>query len=222
RLEYMATTYVETSPEHDKKVVIIGGLEHGIVPGKSVPTAYQEQNFPHPLRQDDSTTWPWLENQLYTNNSFIIDGGKLSFQEKQTPVKIDKGNGKYIIEPIEIRPEPQIKIFDTSVGKISIFICKDFLRLAGAIRHWARDNLVNYIVVPSLTSKVLPFTQRLINLYEQPNMDDITIITANVGEYGGSEVYSVKHKDAIERSFHDNKRDNLGEVVVKRRISKNQ
>jgi hypothetical protein len=94
------------------------------------------------------------------------------------------------------------------------------LRYADVIAEWAsiKDNVVDFIIVPSNTSKVLPFIYRLHKIYHEIENPPLKVIYANVGEYGGSEVFSYENISKIEKDFQHNCRDNVGEVIVKRII----
>ncbi len=152
-------------------------------------------------------------DETYKNLAFIIDNGLCRFQEKQTPVSIKLGQ-----ENIECRKIPRIKIFKTSIGRIAIFICKDFLRLSDIIPIWTKKNDVDYVIVPSLSHNVLPFHYNVFNLLNYSKNRNLTVIFNNIGEYGGSEIFSVERNKKIEEGFRTNKRDNVGEVIVIRKI----
>lgn len=154
-------------------------------------------------------------SDYFINQAIIIDKGNINFQKKQTPVLLKKKNIK---EYIKCERIPKINIFKTSIGNIAIFICKDFLRLCDVIPKWAKINEVEYIIIPSLTTKVLPFHTKLINLFNYTSNKELKIIFCNIGEYGGSEIFSIDEINRIEKSFQSNKRDNVGEVIVSRSI----
>ena len=177
----------------DNNLIIIGGLEH-----------------------------QKLENQdLFINRVIIIDKGNYDFQIKQTPVRISsKKLDQPIQESIKCEKIPVIRIFETSLGRIAIFICKDFLRLNKIISTWASRNKVEFIVIPSLTSKILPFHVKLLNIYNQKIYPNLKIIFNNVGEYGGSELFSITEVKRIEEDFRIGLRDNVGESIIIREIGK--
>jgi len=168
------------------KLIIIGGLEHIKV-----------------------------SNNHYINVAIIIDKGILGYQIKQTPVAIkNKETGELEYENIICQPIPKIKIFQTSIGNISIFICKDFLRLSRILSDWTWKNDIDYIIIPALTSKVLPFHSKLLNIFNYTDYEDLKIIFNNIGEYGGSEFFTINDVKTIEESFKINIRDNVGETIV--------
>ncbi len=157
----------------------------------------------------------------YFNKAIIIDNGKTNYQIKQTPVWIhDTKKKRFIKENINCEPIPKIKLFKTSLGRITIFICKDFLRLCDIIPSWAKKNHVDFIVIPSLTSKVMPFHTKLIQLFNNPDCENIKFIFNNIGEYGSSEVFSLEDNRRIEKYNRINYRDNIGEKVVIRKIKR--
>jgi len=162
------------------------------------------------------------EEKKFINQAFIIEQGKIGYQIKQTPVIInDSKTGKLIMEPIVCEENaPDIKIFQTSVGKISIFICKDFLRLYETIPHWTFNNNVDYIIVPSLTSKVLPFFSKMVNIHNDGDAKNLVSIFCSIGEYGGSEIFSVSRNTSVEEDFRIGQRDNLGETIVLREFTR--
>lgn len=178
--------------EHSKtnNCLIIGGLEHEEKSEKS---------------------------EKFINKAFIIDKGKIKYQIKQTPVYIEKKGKPSIIEPIRCENVPEIKIFKTSLGNISIFICKDFLRLSYGISEWAEKNEIDWIIIPSLTMKVLPFYLRLMEIFTYSNYKKLKIIFCNVGEYGGSEYFQRKQLNRIEKDFQNGTRDNIGEKIILRK-----
>lgn len=158
---------------------------------------------------------------VFINQAFIIDNGKIDYQIKQTPAfSKGKDGSKDLIENIECQPIVKIKIFKTSIGNVAIFVCKDFLRLSGCIPDWAEKNKVEWIFVPSLTSKVLPFHLRLNEMYHSSEFAHqyLKVVFCNVGEYGGSEYYSGENMNEIESKFKVGSRDNIGETIVIREI----
>ncbi len=158
-----------------------------------------------------------VSDNHYINIAIIIDNGILGYQIKQTPVFIkNKETGEFNFENIICQPTPKIKIFQTSIGNISIFICKDFLRLSRIISDWSFKNDIDYIIIPSLTSKVLPFLSKLLNIFNYTDYKELKIIFNNVGEYGGSEFFTINGVKKIERSYKINSRDNVGEIIVVR------
>lgn len=178
--------------EHSKtnNCLIIGGLEHEEKSEKS---------------------------EKFINKAFIIDKGKIKYQIKQTPVYIEKKGKPSIIEPIRCENVPEIKIFKTSLGNISIFICKDFLRLSYGISEWAKKNEIDWIIIPSLTMKVLPFYLRLMGIFTYSTYKKLKIIFCNVGEYGGSEFFQRNQLNRIEKDFQNGTRDNIGEKIILRK-----
>ncbi|KKN48024.1 hypothetical protein LCGC14_0657100 [marine sediment metagenome] len=154
----------------------------------------------------------------YVNRAIIIDNGECREQIKQTPVEIKRHNGNHIREKIECVTFPKIKIFLTSIGRVAIFICKDFLRLSEKITGWARKNKIDYLILPSLTSKILPFHTRLINLLNYTRYDRLKIIFSSIAEYGGSEFFSIDQIGRIEKSYRKKNQDNIGEVIVTRKF----
>lgn len=155
-------------------------------------------------------------NGKYKNKVIIVDHGIMGVQLKQTPVRVYKEDNSFLQEKIKCSRFPEIDIFNTSLGRIAIFICKDFLRLNEVIIDWAWANRVDFIIVPSLTSKVLPFHSKLLELMNYAKYQRIRIIFTNIGEYGGSEYFSIQKARQIEKRFRLNKRDNVGEVIVVR------
>ena len=154
----------------------------------------------------------------YINRAIIIDNGECGEQIKQTPVEIKRYNGNHIREKIECVIFPKIKIFLTSIGRVAIFICKDFLRLSEKITGWARKNKIDYLIIPSLTSKILPFHTRLINLLNYTRYDRLKIIFSSIAEYGGSEFFSIDQINRIEKNYRIKNQSNIGELIVTRKF----
>jgi len=173
----------------ENNLIIIGGLEH--------------------IKTRDNN---------YNNIAFIIDNGKIGYQIKQTPVAKKNIETKEIdFESIICQSIPRINIFETSIGYIAIFICKDFLRFCDIISDWAWKNDIDFIVIPSLTSKVLPFHYKLLNIFNYTDYDELKVFFNNIGEYGGSEFFSINNVKMIEERFRTNIRDNVGEIIVRRK-----
>lgn len=171
-------------------LTIIGGLEHRII------------------------------NKEFMNIAIIIDNGICGFQVKQTPVMIyNKKIGKKIIEPIDCNKVPNIKIFETHVGRIAIFICKDFLRLYESIPEWVDKNKIDLIVIPSLTKRTDPFHNQLMQTIYKLEEKNLRIIFCNIGEYGKSDLYLKDRKIIFEKVSQEKiKADNIGEKIVMREI----
>ena len=181
---------IENLKEFSKinNIIIIGGLEHQI-----------NDNSPK-----------------YINQTIIIDNGKVNYQIKQTPVRIYHSNKiDYTEENISCENFPKIKIFTTTIGRIAIFICKDFLRLCEIIPYWAYKHKIDFVIIPSLTGKVLPFHSKVLNLLNYSDYKRLKFLFDNVGEYGGSEYFSIHELPRIEEAYRNNTRSNLGEVIVK-------
>lgn len=159
----------------------------------------------------------YQKSSAYINRAVIIDNHEEpKYQIKQTPVVIKDKYNVELREGIKCSPFPIINLYDTTFGRIAIFICKDFLRLYDAIREWAVNNEVDFVVIPSLSTKILPFYLKALGIFNQKMDDKLKIIYTNVGEFGASELFSVKRKEKIELSFRRNERDNVGEVIVTR------
>ncbi len=151
---------------------------------------------------------------VYTNQALIIDNGKCGYQEKQTPVMI--GNK---IEAIECKTFPKITVFETTIGRVAIFVCKDFLRLCGAIPHWSREYNVNYIFIPALSNRMLPFHYNMHNLLKNSSYPPLCLVFCNIGEFGGSEIFSLIELDRIDQKIRKNISYNMGEIIVQINVS---
>jgi len=161
------------------------------------------------------------DNDNIINSAVIIDHGEIGRQRKQSPVWIwDKNRKEYIKENIKCEKIPEIKIFNTSTGRIALFICKDFLRLSEIIPYWVERNQVDFVIIPSLTTKVLPFQARLLSVLNYPQCKNTRFLFTNVGEYGGSELFSVSDNWRIEENFRKKNFDNLGEKIIIRKVER--
>ncbi len=161
------------------------------------------------------------ENDEHVNKTIIIDKGKRSEQKKQTPVWIwNKEKKEYQEENIECQHLPEINIFNTSLGRMAIFICKDFLRLSEIVPYWVKRYQVDFVIIPSLTTKVLPFQARLLSILNYPQCKNTKFIFNNIGAYGGSELFSIEDNWRIEENYRLNNHDNIGETIVIRKIKR--
>ncbi|MFX1237697.1 MAG: leucine-rich repeat domain-containing protein, partial [Promethearchaeota archaeon] len=182
---------------HEKDTIIfIGGIEHA-------PSKQMHQLF------------------NYENRAVIIDNciGPY-FQVKQTPTIISNQDHNLIRECINLQPFPKINLYDTSLGRIAIFFPSDFLRLKEAIPQWSLDYKVDFIVIPSLLGNVMAFYNNVFNIYNH-RLPQLKILYANVGEFGGSELFSVYTNSEIKYIFQKKQRDNIGEVIVTRECKLN-
>lgn len=187
-----------------------------VFPENSIPYKYIEK-LKEISKKEELLIIGGLEDKelddVFMNKAFIIDNGMCGFQEKQTPVRIGTK-----IEAIDCKTFPEIKIFETTIGRVAIFVCKDFLRLCGAIPHWSREYNIDYLFIPALTNRMLPFHYNMHNLLKNSSYPPLCLIFCNIGEFGGSEIFSLKELDRIYKKIRKNISDNLGEIIVKRNI----
>ena len=158
------------------------------------------------------------ESGSFQNCAFIINNGNIDFQSKQTPVWIFDSSGQVALkENIVCEKLAKIRIFITRIGRIAILICKDFLRFNKILSDWVWKNNVDYVVIPSLTGKVYPFHSNLF-LHDYKDYKDLVLFFTNIGEYGGSESFSLEDNIQIEKRLRKNNRDNFGETIVVRKF----
>lgn len=201
-------SYKTLEPRIDQKIEEMLNLSNSINNEKANIIVFPENSIPY-------KKIPRLIEFSKDNNLIIIGGLEHQKLENQDlfvnkAIILDKGNYDFHI--------PKIRIFETSLGRIAIFICKDFLRLNNIISAWASMNKVDFIVIPSLTSKILPFHSKLLNMFNQRIYSNLKIVFNDVGEYGGSELFSITEVKRIEENFRIGLRDNVGESIIIRKI----
>jgi hypothetical protein len=54
---------------------------------------------------------------------------------------------------------------------------------------------------------------------ESENYKDLILFFTNIGEYGGSESFSLENNIQIEKRLRNNNRDNFGETIVIRKFN---
>lgn len=129
-----------------------------------------------------------MDEDSFINQAIIINSnGKFSFQIKNTPVS---KNGKPK-EGIPIIPQPLYSIFQTSIGKLAVLICKDFLVNYMVIDKWMQKYDVKTLLIPSFTELVNPFIYKFGNIIRKEKNKDKTIAFVNLAEYGGSGVFNL-------------------------------
>ena len=106
-------------------------------------------------------------------------------------------------EGISIIYNPFFRVFNTVVGKIAIFICKDFLVNYEVIDKWMELSDTKLLIIPSLTSLVNPFRSKLTHLTHQIKNQDKNFIFVNVAEYGGSGIYNYRREHDFEPSHRE-------------------
>ncbi|MBD3353591.1 MAG: AAA family ATPase, partial [Candidatus Lokiarchaeota archaeon] len=137
------------------------------------------------------------QNTDYLNVAAIIDGKNfVGFQIKNVPVS-DR-NGK--LEQIPQRNNQSFTIFNTSFGRIAIFICKDFLINHPVIPKWMDIHKVNFVVIPSFTATVAPFLYKLKEISSYDRNKSKLFIYCNLAEYGGSDVVCFSNRHQYEPS----------------------
>ncbi|KKM01818.1 hypothetical protein LCGC14_1790610, partial [marine sediment metagenome] len=86
------------------------------------------------------------------------------------------------------------------------------------IPNWVERYQVDFKIIPSLTIKVLPFQARLLSVLNYPQCRNTKFKFVNIGEYGGSELFSIEDNWRIEENFRRRNFDNIGETIVIRKI----
>ncbi|OLS15199.1 MAG: hypothetical protein RBG13Loki_1165 [Promethearchaeota archaeon CR_4] len=132
--------------------------------------------------------------ESYLNLAIIINGSqRFSFQHKHIPFyKIfvkERENNEFLRENIPLLLKPNYFKFETSVGPLSLFICKDFLSHYRAIPDWMNANSIPLIVIPAFSSKVATFQSKFIDMVEKQGCRENLFALASMAEYGGSGLY---------------------------------
>jgi hypothetical protein len=86
------------------------------------------------------------------------------------------------------------------VGKVAVFICKDFLVNYEVIDKWMDKNNIKILIIPAFTSLVNPFRSKITHLIHQIDNQDKNFIFVNVAEYGGSGIYNYQREQDYEPS----------------------
>ena len=183
----------------EKNIIIIGGMEHiKLTRLKDYITDFVQKypnDFIRPIDFNDITSIPKFDDNSYINQAIVINSnGKFSFQIKNIPVS---KSGKPI-EGIPIIPNPKYFKFITSVGNLSVFICKDFLVNYEVIDKWMDKNKINTILVPSFTELVNPFIYKFGNIIRKRYNESKTIAFVNIAEYGGSGIFNLSYERRYE------------------------
>ncbi len=183
----------------EKNIIIIGGMEHIQLSRLKDYINNFVKNYPNdfvkPIDFDDINSIPKFDDNIYLNQAIVINSnGKFSFQVKNIPVsKFGKR-----IEGIPIIPNPKFSKFITSVGNLSVFICKDFLVNYEVIDKWMDKNNITTILVPSFTELVNPFIYKFGNIIRKKYNKGKTIAFVNIAEYGGSGIFNLSYERRYE------------------------
>jgi hypothetical protein len=134
-----------------------------------------------------------LQNDTLLNLALIVNGNQLfSFQIKNNPVYLFQYNKK---EKIDHLLEPTIFIFHCMIGRLSIFVCKDFLANHSVIPYWMYKYSVDSVIIPSITHRVRPFLNKLWEIVERKQFHNLNFMFANLAEYGGSGIINYKNRN---------------------------
>lgn len=132
-----------------------------------------------------------FELEDYLNLSVIIWWGpNIVFQIKNNPARIAKN----IWEDIKTRRHQQYNIVRSPFGNISCYICRDFLVNHTNIPKWMDIHDVKILLIPSFTSRVIPFLNRLKHITTYKSQSDKIFIYANLAEYAGSDVLNFSNR----------------------------
>lgn len=173
------------------KIVIVGGMEHQKISDiykkleklGNLSKSYVNRYHYYVLKGNEV-----IDENTFLNQAVIINAnGLFTFQIKHVPVYFKK---KDITEGIPILLKHQFKKILTSIGNISVFICKDFLVNHELIDKWMNIHNVNLTIVPSFTELFYPFRNKLGELVSIKDNENKLFIFANVAKYGGSGIYN--------------------------------
>jgi len=177
------------------KVVIVGGMEHQKFRDieqinndliQKYKDNYKMENYKMIFKNINN-----FNHDSYLNQAIIINSnGKFTFQIKNLPFyKFDRKNSIDLVEGIPSILTPHIKKIETIFGNMAVLICKDFLVNYEAIPIWMDKNQITIIAIPSFTSLVNPFRNKLGEIINKKENEYKIFIFASLAEYGGSGVY---------------------------------
>ena len=187
---------IDFATEHE--IVIVGGLEHITLEKfkefiENLPSnlkeRYQEnKSFSKLLRENT------LRNNDWINQVIIINAAKkFSFQIKNVPFHTYN-----ITENIPIIQYPCYSIYNTIMGKIVIFICKDFLVNYPVIDKWMDKHEVKYAIIPSNTNLVNPFIRKFGEIINFKKNNEKHFFFVNIAEFSGSGMFRYKNRTDYE------------------------
>ncbi len=183
----------------ENNVIIVGGMEH-IKLSKLKEyirnfTQKYSNEFLNSINFNEIISFPKFDDECYINQAVVINSnGKFSFQIKNIPVS-KRGNPK---EGISTIPNPTYFKFITSVGNLSVFVCKDFLVNYEVIDKWMDKNKISTLLVLSFTELVNPFIYKFGNIIRKRYNKNKTIAFVNVAEYGGSGIFNLSYERQYE------------------------
>ncbi len=183
----------------EKKIVIVGGMEDEQI-SEILKKINQLKdlgyNYLGEYNYNTITSNEKIEDLTYINQAIIINADQgFSFQIKNIPV-YHKGDR----EGIPIIYNPFFRKFNTVIGNLAIFICKDFLVNYEVIDKWMDLNNINYVIIPSFSKLVNPFKNKFGEIVNSINNQKKTFIFANVAEYSGSGIYNYAYNRKCEPS----------------------
>lgn len=184
------------------KVVIVGGMEHQKISDinkKLEKLGNLSKSYVHRYQYFILKGNEEIVGNTFLNQAVIINAtGLFTFQIKHVPVYFKKKN---ITEGIPILLKHQFRKILTTIGYISVFICKDFLVNHELIDKWMNIHNVNLTIVPSFTELFYPFRNKLGELVSLKENENKLFIFANVAKYGGSGIY----KYSLRRRYESGK-----------------
>jgi len=135
-----------------------------------------------------------LKNNDWINQVIIINADKkFSFQIKNVPF-----HDYLITENIPVIQYPCYSIYNTIVGKIVIFICKDFLVNYPVIDKWMDKHEVKYAIIPSNTHLVNPFIRKFGEIVNFEKNKKKHFFFVNIAEFSGSGMFCHKNRTDYE------------------------
>ncbi len=186
----------------EKRVLIIGGLEHKKIHDIHLIleklSNHNKKRYKDPINYFDLKSTVPISNEIFINQAIIINANYyFSFQIKNIPVYKSSFNKN---EGIPIIFEPSFRIFETALGKIAVFICKDFLVNYATIDRWMDICDINILTIPSFSDLVNPFRYKFEDIASKPKNREKLFIFANIAEYGGSGIYNFASRREYEPS----------------------
>ncbi len=183
-----------------KKVVIIGGLEHKkleYVVAELIKLGEKHKNYYNGKVDYNNLNYRKLSNDdIFINQAIIINADKyFSFQIKNIPYYNNAVKKQEGIKPII---KPTFKKFKTILGNIGVFVCKDFLVNYSIIDKWMDINDINIITIPSFSELINPFRYKIGEIVIKPQNRKKTFIFTNIAEYGGSGAYNFSERRKFE------------------------
>ncbi len=178
--------------------VICGGFEHILVSDFKKKIQEMEKKFTHLTKYlaklKEEITTDYGDYDFLNVAAIIWKNNTIVFQIKNNPAKL--GDNQW--EGIKTRKTQTYEIIESPIGRLSCFICRDFLVNHNSLPKWMDIHDIKLLLIPSFTSRVVPFLNRLKQITTYKSNSEKIFVYTNLAEYAGSDVINFANRMTYE------------------------